>query len=59
MTDAERQIGRIKAIMYASEEVIASAKNMTDKSVVQTAMEVAYEHIRDILDNPDYCPWAE
>jgi hypothetical protein len=59
MTDEERQIGRIKAVLYASEEVVEKAKKVGLKDTIQQAQEIAYEHIKGIIEDAAYCPWQE
>lgn len=59
MTNEERQIGRIKAILSASEEVISRVKKLGDRNTEIMAMETAYERIKGIVDDTGYCPWAE
>ena len=59
MTDCERQLGRIKAVLSASEEVLERAKVSGDKYTIMMAKETAYDHIKGIADSVDYCPWQE
>lgn len=59
MTEAEKQISRIKAILEASEEVISSALKYGNSGTIAIAKETAYNHIKGILDEPGYCPWEE
>ena len=59
MNDAERQIGRIKAIMEASEDVITRAKEYGNTGAITVAIETAYERVKGIIDDPGYNPWQE
>lgn len=59
MNDMEMQIGRIQAVLYASEEVITRAKRTGDRETVMMAKETAYDHIRGIMEDPGWCPWQE
>ena len=59
MTEAEKQIGRIKALMGASEDVIRSARKYGNNEVIAVAKDTAYDHIRGILFEPGYNPWQE
>ena len=59
MTDAEKQIGRISAVLYASEEVIKCANKHGESRAKQVAIETAYEHIKGIVEDVSYCPWQE
>ena len=59
MTDEEKQIGRIKAVLYASEEVVKRAKPHGDRETVMMAKETAYDHIKGIVEDSGWCPWAE
>ena len=59
MTDEERKYSRILAIMYASEAAIKSAEKHDKKRVQKIAIETAYEHIKGVIENVDYCPWQE
>lgn len=59
MTVEEKQIGRIKAILGASEDVIVKARKFRNDGVVSVAKETAYDHIKGILEDVGYCPWAE
>lgn len=59
MTVEEKKIGRIRAVLSASEEVIGRAKKVNQKDVISIAMETAYEHIKGIIDDVSYCPWQE
>lgn len=54
MTKTELQIGRIDAVLYAAEELL---KRTNDKETRQMAKETAYDHIKGILDDPDWFPW--
>ena len=59
MSEQELIIGRIKAILYASEEVISLAKPKGLRDTVIIAKETAYDHIVGIINDPSYCPWQE
>lgn len=59
MTNEEIQIGRIKAVLYAAEEVIKRAKPHSNKETIISAKEVAYDHILGIVEDVAYCPWQE
>jgi len=54
MNDKELKIGRINAVLYASEEVISRTD---DKGIILMAKETAYDQIKQIMDNK--CPWKE
>ena len=54
MNNLELKIGRINAVLYASEEVI---KRTEDKGTILMAKEVAYDQIIQIMN--DKCPWKE
>ena len=59
MNDMEMQIGRIQAVLYASEEVVKRAERTGDRGTVIMAKETAYDHIRGIMEDPGWCPWQE
>ena len=60
MTDAERQVGRIKAIIYACDELTKNSDRYKEGNIAKLiALETAYDHIKGVLDNPAYCPWQE
>ena len=59
MTTEEKLIGRIRAILGASEEVISSARKYNDINVVGIAKETAYDRIKGIIEDPEYNPWQE
>lgn len=59
MTDSEKQIGRIKAVLSATEEVLERARVYGDQHTEMMAKETAYDHIKGIADSVDYCPWQE
>lgn len=59
MVKEKMQIGRIEAVLYASEETIKQAKKAGDRETVIMAKETAYDHIKGIMDDPDWCPWQE
>ena len=54
MNDKELKIGRINAVLYASEEVISRT---SDKGIILMAKETAYDQIKLILAGK--CPWQE
>ena len=56
MNKDEIKIGRINAVMYASEEVISRCPP-ADKGTALMAKEVAYDQIKQILNGK--CPWSE
>ena len=53
------QLGRINAVLYASELTITKAKEYNDRSTILMAKETAYDHIKGIMEDPSYCPWQE
>lgn len=53
------QIGRIDAVLYASESTIAKVKEHNDRSTILMAKETAYDHIKGIMEDPGWCPWQE
>ena len=59
MNVSERQIGRMKAIIEATEDVLEKARKYDNKGVVSLAKETAYDHIKGIIEDPGYCPWQE
>lgn len=59
MNTFEMQIGRIQAVLYAAEEVATRAKKHGDRETVLMAKETAYDHIKGIVEDPGWCPWAE
>lgn len=56
MNNTEMQIGRIQAVILATEEVISQAKTIGDKNM---AKGTAYDHIKGIMEEPGWCPWQE
>jgi len=54
MNNLELKIGRINAVLYASEEVISRT---SDKGIILMAKETAYDQIKQIMNNK--CPWKE
>ena len=54
MNDKELKIGRINAVLYASEDTI---KSTNDKSIILLAKEIAYDQIKQIMEGK--CPWKE
>lgn len=59
MTEAERQIGRIKALFEASEELITSARKYGNAGAISVAKETAYDHVKGIIEDVGYNPWQE
>lgn len=59
MTDEEKIIGKINAILYASEDTIASAKPKGLLDTVLRTKEWAYDLIVGVINDPSYCPWQE
>lgn len=59
MTNEEKIVGRIKAILYASETVIAEAKPRGLRDTVMSAKELAYDQILGVVEDPAWCPWQE
>lgn len=59
MNDMEMQIGRIQAVLYASEETIKRAKQEGQRDTELMAKETAYDHIKGIMEDPGWCPWQE
>lgn len=59
MVKEKMQIGRIEAVLYASEEVIKRAKQAGQRDTELTAKETAYDHIKGIMEDPGWCPWQE
>lgn len=59
MVKEKMQIGRIEAVLYASEEVVARAKRTGDRGTELMAKETAYDHIKGIMEDPGWCPWQE
>ena len=54
MTKTEIQIGRIDAVLYATEDLL---KRTNDKETRQMAMETAYDHIKGIVEDVEWYPW--
>lgn len=54
MNDKELKIGRINAVLYASEDCISRTD---DKGTILMIKETAYDQIRQIMDGK--CPWKE
>ena len=59
MIRAERQVERMRAVINASEGVIERAKEQRDRNTLLIAKETAYDHLKGILEDADYCPWQE
>lgn len=59
MKKESMQMGRIMAVLKASEDVITSAKKHDNHDVIKMAKESAYDHIIGIINDPAYCPWQE
>ncbi|MBQ1297422.1 MAG: hypothetical protein IIY21_25485 [Clostridiales bacterium] len=59
MIKEKMQIGRIEAVLYASEEVIKRAKQEGQRDTELMAKETAYDHIKGIMEDPGWCPWQE
>lgn len=53
------QLGRINAVLGATEEVVKRAKPYNDRKTIMMAKETAYDHIKGIMEDPSYCPWQE
>lgn len=56
---SDKQVNRIRAVLYASEEVVSRALKHGDKETILMAKETAYDHIKGIIDDVAYCPWQE
>ena len=54
MEKTELMVGRVNAVLYASEETISRTN---DKGIILLAKEVAYDQIKQIMDG--ICPWQE
>ena len=54
MNSYELKVGRINAVLYASEDTI---KSTNDKGIILMAKEIAYDQIKQIMDGK--CPWKE
>lgn len=60
MTDDEKIVSRIRAIMSASEETVAKLnKYRNDREDILLAKEVAYDHIKGVLEDVGFNPWQE
>jgi len=59
MSTEEKLIGRIKALLEASEEVIKSAGKFNNIEVVHMAKETAYDRIKGVIEDPGFNPWQE
>ena len=54
MNDKELKIGRINAVLYASEEVIRRTSEHGTQLMIK---ETAYDQIKSIMNGK--CPWQE
>lgn len=60
MTDEEKIVSRIRSIMQASEETVNKLnKYRHDREDVLIAKEVAYDHIKGVLEDVGFNPWQE
>ena len=50
MTETEKKISRIKAIIEVADETVERAKTHGDKFSVDMAKATAYDHIKRIMD---------
>lgn len=50
MSEVEKVLGRIKAIIEVADQTVEKAKVHGDKISVAMAKEVAYDHIRRIVE---------
>ena len=50
MTESEKKIGRIEAVIEAADETVERAKTHGDKFSVDIAKSVAYDHIKRIFE---------
>ena len=50
MTESEKKISRIKAIIEVADETVERAKTHGDKLSVDMAKSVAYDHIKRIME---------
>ena len=50
MTESEKKIGRIKAIIEVADETVERAKTHGDKISVDMAKATAYDHIKRIVE---------
>ena len=50
MTESEKKISRIKAIISVADETVERAKTHGDKISVDMAKATAYDHIKRIMD---------
>ena len=50
MTESEKKIGRIDAVIEAADETVERAKRNGDKYSVDIAKSVAYDHIKKIVE---------
>ena len=59
MVKEKMQIGRIEAVLYASEETIKKATQEGQRDTELMVKETAYDHIKGIMEDPGWCPWQE
>ena len=59
MTEAEKQIGRIRAVLEAAEDVIAGARISNSRDTIAMAKETAYDSIKGIVTEEAFNPWQE
>ena len=57
MSEAEKIIGRIIALVEVAEETVERAKNSGDRYTVDMAKATAYDHIKGILEEGKYDTW--
>lgn len=50
MTESEKKISRIKAIIEVADDTVERAKTHGDKFSVDMAKSVAFDHIKRIMD---------
>ena len=50
MTESEKKISRIKAIIEVADDTVERAKTNGDKFSVDMAKSTAYDHIKRIMD---------
>lgn len=54
MSEAEKIIGRIIALVEVAEETVERAKKSGDRYTVDMAKATAYDHIKGILEEGEY-----
>lgn len=59
MTDEEKIVGRIRSIMKASEETVNKLNKYLHEKDILKAKEVAYDHIKGVLEDVGFNPWQE